>query len=99
MLSQVSENKRLSAVFQDLFDPEGVEIYLKPADDYIEPGRSIDFYTVSEAARLRGELAIGYRLAAQSDDATQAYGVRVNPRKSEKFTLGVGDAVIVLAES
>lgn len=99
MLSQVSENKQLSAVFQDLFDPEGVEIYLKPADDYVEPGRSIDYYTVTEAARQRGEIAIGYRLAAQADDATHAYGVRVNPRKSDTLTLGVGDAVIVLAES
>lgn len=99
MLSQVSENKQLSAVFQDLFDPEGVEIYLKPADDYVEPGQQINFYTVTEAARQRGEIAIGYRLAAQSDDAAHSYGVRVNPRKSDALTLGDGDTVIVLAES
>src|SRR4029078_422370 len=37
MLSQVSENKQLAAVFADLFDPEGSEIYIKPAGDSITP--------------------------------------------------------------
>ena len=39
MLSQISENPGLNAVFTDLSDPEGSEIYLKPAGDYVEPGR------------------------------------------------------------
>ena len=37
MLSQISENKHLKAVFADLFDPEGSEIYVKPAVDYVAP--------------------------------------------------------------
>ena len=37
MLAQVSENKDLNAVFDDLFDPDGSEIYLKPAADYVAP--------------------------------------------------------------
>jgi voltage-gated potassium channel Kch len=99
MLSQVSEHKHLAAVFADLFDPEGAEIYLKPADDYIEPGRPTNFYTVVEAARRRGEVAIGYRFNAQADDAAHAYGVRVNPRKPDVLTLSADDSVIVLADS
>jgi ion channel POLLUX/CASTOR len=98
MLAQISENKELSAVFADLFDPEGSEIYLKPAGDYIEPGKPVNFYTVAEAARRRGEVAIGYRHAAQAKDASKAYGVAVNPKKSEKVTFAPGDQVIVLAE-
>ena len=31
-MAQVSENKALSAVLVDLFDADGSEIYLKPAD-------------------------------------------------------------------
>lgn len=98
MLAQISESKELSAVFADLFDPEGSEIYLKPAGDYVEPGRPVSFYTVTEAARRRGEVAIGYRHAAQGKEAAKAYGVVVNPKKSERVTFAAGDQVIVLAE-
>ncbi len=98
MLSQISENKELSAVFADLFDPEGSEIYLKPAADYVETGRSVTFYTVAEAARRRGEVAIGYRHLALSKDASQSYGVAVNPKKSDKVTFAAEDQIIVLAE-
>src|SRR5215218_7378121 len=68
MLSQISENPGLNAVFTDLSDPEGSEIYLKPAGDYVQPGRAVSFYTVAAAARRRGEVAIGYRLAAHATD-------------------------------
>ena len=98
MLSQISENKELSAVFADLFDPEGSEIYLKPAGNYVETGRPVTFYTVAEAARRRGEVAIGYRRLSLAKDASQSYGVAVNPKKSEKVTFAAEDQVIVLAE-
>jgi hypothetical protein len=99
MLSQIAENKELNAVFADLFDPEGSEIYLKPASNYVTPGRAVSFYTVVEAARRRGEVAIGYRIKAQSGDASKAYGVRVNPKKSDSLIFAPEDRVIVLAES
>ncbi len=99
MLSQISENKELNAVFTDLFDPEGSEIYLKPASNYVEAGQPLNFYTVVEAARRRGEVALGYRLKAQETDADQAYGVTMNPKKSESVTFSEGDRIIVLAES
>ena len=98
MLSQVSENPGLNAVFADLFDPEGSEIYLKPAGDYVEPGREVNFYTVAAAARRRGEVAIGYRFEADAKNAEKAYGVAVNPKKAGKVTLGEKDWVVVLAE-
>jgi ion channel POLLUX/CASTOR len=98
MLAQVSENKELSAVFADLFDPEGAEVYLKPAGNYVELGRPVSFYTVLEAARRRGEIAIGYRREAFAKDAAQAYGVAVNPAKSDKVAFAAADRIIVLAE-
>jgi voltage-gated potassium channel Kch len=98
MLSQVSENKALNAVFTDLFDPEGSEIYLKPAANYVKPGVAVNFYTILEAARRRGEVAIGYRITDSSGNAKQAYGVVVNPAKSAFVTLTDRDRVIVLAE-
>lgn len=98
ILSQVSENKALNAVFTDLFDPEGSEIYLKLAADYVHLDTPMNFYTVVEAARQRNEIAIGYRLVKHSGDAAKAYGVVVNPTKSEAVTFSQWDRIIVLAE-
>jgi voltage-gated potassium channel Kch len=98
LLTQVSENGELLEVFQDLFDAEGSEIYLKPAANYVSKGKEVNFYTVTEAARRQGEVAIGYRLQRHSGDAARAYGVRVNPPKSEMISFESEDKIIVLAE-
>jgi hypothetical protein len=98
MLSQVSENKRLNAVFADVFDPEGSEIYLKLASYYVALGEPLNFYTVAEAARQRGEIAFGYKLRAHASDPAKAYGVVVNPDKSKPITFSEWDRIIVLAE-
>ncbi len=99
MLSQLAENKNLKAVFTDLFDPEGSEIYLKPITDYIKPGIDVNFYTLLKAALTRNEVAIGYKLQSQKDDKSKSFGVKVNPKKSEMINFGPDDKIIVLAES
>ena len=98
MLSQVSENKQLTDVFDTLFSSAGSEIYLRPAELYITPGQSVDFYTVLEAARRRGETAIGYRIDEFAHTSDKGYGVSVNPAKGEVITFVPGDKVVVLAE-
>ncbi len=98
MLSQISENKHLNAVFTDIFDPEGSEIYLKPAGDYVALGEPVNFYTVVESARRRGGVAFGYRLRGESGDPGKSYGVHINPDKSAAITFAEGDKVVVLAE-
>jgi len=98
MMAQVSENKALNAIFADIFDPEGAEIYLKPATDYVKPGVPVNFYTIVEAARRRNEVAIGYRLHAHANDASRAYGVVVNPDKSDMITFTEQDRIVVVAE-
>jgi voltage-gated potassium channel Kch len=98
MLSQLSENKRLTDVFDELFSASGAEIYLRPADLYVPVGVEADFYTVLEAARRRGETAIGYRLSEFARNSEHAYGVTVNPTKTEKRAFAAGDRVIVLSD-
>jgi voltage-gated potassium channel Kch len=98
MLAQVAENKALNAVFADLFDPEGAEIYLRPASGYVQTGTPLNFYTVVDAARRRGEIAIGYRRAGHGTDKAHAYGVVVNPNKAEIVTFEPDDMIIVIAE-
>ncbi len=99
MLSQLSENGRLKAVFDDLFSPEGSEIYLKPAGDYVKPGSTVDFYTVLDSASRRHEVAIGYRVMKHEHNPNEQYGIVVNPVKSDKVTFCAEDKIIVLAES
>ncbi len=98
MLSAVSENKDLAPVFADIFDADGSEPYLRPAEDYVQLGVPVNFYTVVESARRRGEVAFGYRLQSQSGDAENSYGVKVNPNKSAMLTFSAGDRIVVLAE-
>jgi len=98
MMSQLSENAELFDVFTDIFDPEGSEIYLKPTSDYVALGEAVNFYTVVEAAKRRGETAIGYRLSAEAKDAEKSYGVHTNPKKSTQVVFTSADKVIVIAE-
>jgi Trk K+ transport system NAD-binding subunit len=98
MLAQLSENDSLFDVFRDIFDPEGAEIYLRPISDYVETGQPVTFYTVVEAARRRGETALGYRITAEADHAEKGHGVHTNPKKSEKFIFAPDDKIIVVAE-
>jgi voltage-gated potassium channel Kch len=99
MMCQVSENKEYAAVFEELIDPKGSELYLKPAEEYVKPGVPLSFYTIVEAARRRGEVAVGYRVKAEAGDSRKSYGVRLNPAKSQRIEFAEGDKVIVLAES
>lgn len=98
MLAQLSENSELLGVFTDIFDPEGAEIYLKPISDYVTTGQPVNFYTITEAARRRGETAIGYRIMSESHNAEKAYGVITNPKKSTKVTFAPEDKLVVISE-
>lgn len=98
LLAQVAENAHLNAVFSDLFDQHGSEIYLRPAGDYVEVGTDVAFATIVESARRRNEVAIGYRAVPPAGSPAPSHGVNLNPPKSTRVTLTARDAVIVLAE-
>ena len=98
MLAQISEDADLYPIFQDIFDPEGAEIYLKPIGQYVETDQPVNFYTVVEAARRRGETAIGYRVIAEANNGRKNHGVHTNPKKSEKVNFAPDDKIIVVAE-
>jgi voltage-gated potassium channel Kch len=98
MLSQLSEDSRLAAVFADLLDADGAEIYLRPAEWYVAVGEEVNFATVVAAAARRGETALGYRSLALAHGDDGGSGVRINPAKSATFSVAAGDRVVVLAE-
>ncbi|MDT9685422.1 NAD-binding lipoprotein [Streptomyces sp. TRM76323] len=96
LMTQISENRHLADLFTELFAAEGSEIYLKPAVNYVRPGREVTFATVVESARRQYECAIGYRLHHQLSTAPD-YGVRINPDKRRPVRFAEGDQVIVVA--
>jgi voltage-gated potassium channel Kch len=98
LTTQISETPELATVFGHLFDSDGSEVYLKGAEWYVRLGQPINFQTIVEAARWRGETAIGYRLAKQSHEPP-TFGVVLNPDKAAPVTLQPGDRVVVLAEN
>jgi voltage-gated potassium channel Kch len=98
IVSQVAENKELKLVFDELFDAQGSEFYLKPVDLYVYPEQEVNFYTVTEAALRRNEIAIGYRLKKFAENPSQHYGVVLNPNKNDIIKFNENDKIIVLAE-
>ncbi len=82
MLSQLSENEKLTEVFDELFNSEGSEVYLAPAENYVKLGTPLDFYTVSASASKQGETAIGFRIGSKARSAADGYGVIVRTRRS-----------------
>jgi voltage-gated potassium channel Kch len=98
LLAQISENRDLHEVFDELFQSAGSEIYMRPVDAYVTGDGEVSFATLVEAARQRGETAFGYRVAAHASEADESYGVHVNPPKSQQFGVQPADRLIVLAE-
>ena len=97
LVTQLSEDGRLEPVFKELLGAEGSEIYLRPAEWYVQPGEGITWATVVAGAARRNETAIGLKSRLLADPGLK-FGVVVNPPKSEVYTVSVGDCVVVLAE-
>ncbi|MCU1498312.1 MAG: hypothetical protein JWM47_2265, partial [Acidimicrobiales bacterium] len=89
MIAQLTERPELNQVLGGLFAADGASISLRAADLYVPPDR-MTFATVVAAARAQGQVAIGFRLAAEGT-------VVLNPPKSTPVTLAASDQVIVLA--
>jgi voltage-gated potassium channel Kch len=97
MLAQASENRYIAAIFADLLDEEGTEVYVRPVTHYVAIDRPVNFYTIIEAARRRGEVAFGHRVALDRGGDRRKAGVIVNPPRHVLRTYAETDAVVVLA--
>lgn len=90
LLAQVSERRELNAVFADLFDADGNEVYLKRAACYAPLGTTVSWLTVQLVARRRGEVAIGY--------TRPGLAPVLNPRQSEGLVFTEDDRCIVISQ-
>ncbi|MFH8609658.1 potassium transporter TrkA [Streptomyces sp. NPDC018029] len=95
-LAQLSENPRLSQIFDELFGPRGVQISLRPMACYVRTGADTDFFTVTAAAARCGEIALGHRIRARAQ-LPPDYGVLINPDKAERVSYTKDDQIIILS--
>ena len=96
VVTQVSQNKYLNTIFKDLFDADGSETYLKLAKNYVKLYEPVNFYTILESAKQKGETAIGYHLKNRGNPDDNC--IVVNPLKSDVITFEKWDRIIVIAE-
>ncbi|MER6621011.1 NAD-binding lipoprotein [Streptomyces sp. NPDC000931] len=97
LMAQISQNRHLAAVFEELFSADGAGVRLRPATDYVRPGCETSFATVVAAARHRGECAIGYR-SHDGSSTDPGHGMRVNPPKAERRRWTAADEVVVIGK-
>lgn len=94
ILSQLTENPKLIGIYKELFSASGAEMYLRPIQQYVQTGISVDFNTLTEAAIRHSEVALGYRTAKLKEN----FGVVLNPEKSKQETFQENDMLIVLSK-
>ena len=94
MLSQISQARELRRIFKEILSEEGSEIYLRPAQDYVELGKPMNFYTAVEAAEIKQQVFMGY-----SPAVGDSFEIVLNPQKDETISFKDGDRFIVLAEN
>ncbi len=88
MLAQLSERRELAAVFDDLFDPDGSALELRPAPGFVDDVEVT--YGELVAAGIAGAASVlGWRTGADGE-------VVINPPKSRTVRLAPGDDVLVI---
>ena len=93
LMTQIAENRELTALFEDILDEEGSELYMKPIENYVQLNVPVDFYTITESASRQSHIAIGYKKIIDGEIL-----IVTNPSKKEKVTFVEGDLLIVVAE-
>ncbi len=95
-VSQVSDSRERSRVFEQIFDTGGPLFRFRPASAYVSLNHPVSFYTVVEAARRRGEVAIGYWLRSNRNARGDGRAV-LNPVKTRSVAFTSEDEILVLA--
>ncbi|MFB7032562.1 NAD-binding lipoprotein, partial [Streptomyces sp. NPDC056295] len=92
LMTQISQNPHLTAVFEELLSPAGNTLHLHPAAHYVTTGRTTSFAAVAASAARRGECAIGYRSATASGP-----GMRINPPNARVRYWHAQDQIVLIA--
>ena len=102
IMAQVSEEPLALDVYDDLFQADGSELYIKPASFYFSfEGKgsiTLPYGECVQAALLRNEVIIGLQINSDQKDQSKMFGINLIPAKDKEFTLSKEDGLIALAE-
>jgi hypothetical protein len=102
IMAQVSEEPMALDVYDDLFQSEGSELYIKPASYYFDfndnESITIPYGECVQAARLRNEVILGVQIHTDQNNKENMFGIALIPNKDDEFTLSTNDGLIALAE-
>ena len=94
MMTQLSENRMLLPLFEDLLDQDGSELYMKPVTDYINVENPINMYELQRILEKRGEIVIGYKIFSDASN----FEIVSNPQKDVRVQFSDKDYLIVVSE-
>ena len=99
IMAQISESRDIQKVYDEIFQEEGSEIYLKPASLYFEKlPLQVSFADMMAIGQKRDEVCIGVKIKALETDKENNNGITLNPDKNTVYELRAGDSLVVLAE-
>jgi len=99
LFAQISEEPDVLRVYDQIFDEDGSEIYLKSLKLYFnEFPVQATFADLMAVAQNREEICLGIKRASDENDPEKNYGVTLIPEKNTKCELTAEDHLVVLAE-
>ena len=102
IMAQVSEEPLALNVYDDLFQAEGSELYIKPASFYFnfaeKKSITMCYGEFIHAAQLRNEIILGLQIHSEEQDKKNMFGIVLIPNKDDEFTITEKDGFIALAE-
>jgi voltage-gated potassium channel Kch len=88
MIAQLSERAELQLVFDDLFNPTGAVIELRPAHRFVHDA-PVRYDEAVAAGTLQAVSVLGWRIDTTGE-------VVINPSKSTRVHLGAGDELLLI---
>ena len=100
LFAQISEEPEIQKVYDDLFQEDGSEIYVKPVELYFDSfPQQVTFADIMALVQQRDEeVCIGVKIGAKVGNADENFGIKLIPFKDVQYELNPGDALVVVAE-
>jgi len=100
LFAQISEEPDIQKVYDDLFQEDGSEIYVKPIELYFDKfPQEVCFADLIALVQKRDEeVCIGVKIGSKVSNAEENYGIKLIPYKDVRYSLVPGDALVVVAE-
>ncbi len=98
-MAQIAESRDIEKVYDDIFQEDGSEIYLKPAHLYLGAlPAEVSFADMMGLAQKRGEICIGVKQKSLESSKMDNNGIQLIPEKNARFELRAEDSLVVLSE-